>query len=71
MRAEFHGMVVSLYADYGPGNLLQFLKSSDSYPMQEALEICYQRKMYPEMIFLLGELSQASLKTFKLHNERT
>jgi len=55
MRAEFHGMVVSLYADYGPLNLLQFLKSSDSYPMQEAMEVCSQRKMYPEMIYLLGK----------------
>lgn len=54
MKAEFHGMMVSLYADYGPTYLLQFLKSSDSYSIQEALDICRQRKMYPEMIFLLG-----------------
>lgn len=54
MKPEFNGMMVSLYADYGPSYLLQFLKSSDSYPIQEALDICKQRKLYAEMIFLLG-----------------
>ncbi|XP_035706233.1 vacuolar protein sorting-associated protein 41 homolog isoform X2 [Folsomia candida] len=56
MKPEFNGMMVSLYADYGPSYLLQFLKSSDSYPIQEALDICKQRKLYAEMIFLLGRM---------------
>jgi len=56
MRPEFHGKMVSLYADYGPAHLLQFLKSSDSYPMHEAFQVCKSRKMYPEMIFLLGRM---------------
>ncbi|CAL8095998.1 unnamed protein product [Orchesella dallaii] len=56
MRHEFHGMMVSLYADYEPTYLIRFLKSSDSYPMQEALNICKEREMYPEMIFLLGRM---------------
>ena len=56
MRHQFHGQIVSLYADYGPDKLLQFLKSSDNYPMQEAMLICKKRKLYAEMIYLLGNL---------------
>ena len=56
MRPEFHGLIVSLYADYGPDKLLQFLKSSDNYPMQDAMRICTLRKLYPEMIYLLGKI---------------
>jgi len=33
----FHGHLVRLYADYAPHKLLSFLKSSDQYPIQEAL----------------------------------
>lgn len=61
MRSEFHGMMVSLYADYEPPYLIRFLKSSDNYPMQEALETCKQRKMHPEMIFLLGNFLRINL----------
>lgn len=43
-----------LYADFAKEKLLPFLKSSDHYPIQEALDICQQRKYIPEMIFLLG-----------------
>jgi len=58
MRPEFHGQIVSLYADYGPDKLLQFLKSSDHYPMQEAMLICKKRELYTEMIYLLGIILQ-------------
>ncbi len=33
----FHGHLVKLYADYAPQKLLSFLKTSDQYPIQEAL----------------------------------
>ena len=33
----FHGHLVKLYADYAPAKLLAFLKTSDQYPIQEAL----------------------------------
>lgn len=55
---KFHGQLVALYAEYAKyakDKLLPFLRSSDHYPIQEALEICQQRGYIPEMIFLLGE----------------
>jgi hypothetical protein len=55
MLPEFHGQMVSLYADYGPDKLLQFLKSSDHYPIHDAMLICKKRQLYPEMIYLLSK----------------
>ena len=34
---KFHGYLVGLYADYNPDKLLQFLKSSDYYPIQASI----------------------------------
>ena len=61
MPVEFHVQMVHLYADYGPDNLLQFLRASDLYPMGEAFMICKRRKLYPEMIFLLSKFSHEFL----------
>jgi len=53
---KFHGLLVTLYADYAKEKLLSFLRSSDHYPIQEALDTCQQRGYIPEMIFLLGNI---------------
>lgn len=54
---KFHGLLVTLYAEYAQEKLLSFLRSSDYYPIQDALDICQQRGYIPEMIFLLGKHS--------------
>eukprot|EP00094_Tigriopus_californicus_P000945 TCALIF_00915-PA protein Name:"Similar to VPS41 Vacuolar protein sorting-associated protein 41 homolog (Homo sapiens)" AED:0.03 eAED:0.03 QI:173/0.5/0.66/1/1/1/3/0/890 len=53
---KYHGTLVSLYADYSPKKLLPFLRSSDSYPINEALEICETRGLIPERIFILARM---------------
>lgn len=55
---KFHGLLVTLYADYAKEKLLSFLRSSDHYPIQEALDTCQKRGYIPEMVFLLGDYSQ-------------
>jgi len=53
---KFHGLLVTLYADYAKEKLLSFLRSSDHYPIQEALDTCQKRGYTPEMIFLLARM---------------
>ncbi|GBP30829.1 Vacuolar protein sorting-associated protein 41 homolog [Eumeta japonica] len=55
-NGHYHGRLVKLYAKYDRKKLLPFLKSSDNYPIQEALDICQGWKFYPEMVFLLGRI---------------
>ncbi|XP_050345808.1 vacuolar protein sorting-associated protein 41 homolog [Nymphalis io] len=53
---RYHGKLVALYAKYARNKLLPFLKCSDNYPIQEALNVCQSNKFYPEMVFLLGRI---------------
>lgn len=55
-NGRYHGKLVSLYAKYDRKKLLQFLKCSDNYPIQEALDVCQGNEFYPEMVFLLGRI---------------
>ena len=52
---DFHALQVRLYAEYDRVRLLPFLRSSNYYPLQGALEECEQRSLIPEMVFLLGK----------------
>lgn len=47
---------MKLYAIFARDKLLPFLKKSDHYPIQEALDICQKEKYYPEMVYLLGRI---------------
>jgi len=40
--------------------LLPLLRRSDNYPIQQALDICSQRRFYPEMVYLLGRIGNTS-----------
>ena len=62
---KFHGMLVTLYADYAKEKLLSFLRSSDHYPIQDALDTCQQRGYIPEMIFLLGNKADSFINVLK------
>ncbi|KAG8903108.1 Vacuolar protein sorting-associated protein 41 [Tulasnella sp. 403] len=52
--AEFSDKQVELYADYEPGRLIDFLRASNYYSLEKALEVCRAKGMVPEMVFLLG-----------------
>lgn len=53
---QYHGKLVKLYAIFAREKLLPFLKCSDNYPIQEALDVCQSYSFYPEMVFLLGRI---------------
>lgn len=53
---KYHGKLVELYAVYAREKLLSFLRSSDKYPIQEALDICKSKDFYPEIAYLLGRM---------------
>ncbi|CAH0701503.1 unnamed protein product [Spodoptera exigua] len=55
-NGRYHGKLVRLYAKYARDKLLPFLKCSDNYPIQEALDVCQTNLFYPEMVFLLGRI---------------
>ncbi|OWR52386.1 vacuolar protein sorting-associated protein 41 homolog [Danaus plexippus] len=55
-NGRYHGKLVRLYAKYAREKLLPFLKCSDNYPIQEALDVCQSNEFYPEMVFLLGRI---------------
>ncbi|KAK7109649.1 hypothetical protein V1264_013653 [Littorina saxatilis] len=53
---DYGGMMVELYAEYDRTKLLSFLRRSESYPLQKALEICERRGFVKEQVFLLGRM---------------
>lgn len=57
---RYHSKLVNLYAKYDPKKLLSFLKRSNNYPIQEALDICKGIPRYEEMIYLLGRMGNTS-----------
>ncbi|XP_053997845.1 vacuolar protein sorting-associated protein 41 homolog [Hylaeus anthracinus] len=71
-KGKYHGLLVQLYADYSRDKLLPLLRRSDNYPIQQALDICSQRKFYEEMVYLLGRIGNTSealaLMTGKLND---
>lgn len=64
-KGEYHGKLVKLYAVFARDKLLPFLRRSDHYPIQEALDICQKEKYYPEMVYLLGRISVFCVKKQK------
>lgn len=55
-NGKYHGKLVRLYAKFARDKLLPFLKCSDNYPIQEALDVCQSNEFYPEMVFLQGRI---------------
>ncbi|XP_071956402.1 vacuolar protein sorting-associated protein 41 homolog [Antedon mediterranea] len=53
---DFHALQVSLYAEFDRTKLLPFLRNSNYYPLQKALEECEMRCFIPETVFLLGRM---------------
>ncbi|KAK7508589.1 hypothetical protein BaRGS_00000155, partial [Batillaria attramentaria] len=50
------GQMVELYCEFDRSKLLSFLRRSESYPLQRALELCEHRGFVKEQVFLLGRM---------------
>ncbi|KAG8177167.1 hypothetical protein JTE90_021761 [Oedothorax gibbosus] len=53
---EHHGTLVELYAEHAPEELMAFLRTSNSYSLEKALDVCQQRSLIHEVVFLLGRM---------------
>ncbi|KAI0807975.1 vacuolar assembling protein VPS41 [Fomes fomentarius] len=47
---------VKLYAEYAPRRLIDFLRASNYYNLEEAYKVCNERDLVLEMVFLLGRM---------------
>ncbi|XP_051120523.1 vacuolar protein sorting-associated protein 41 homolog [Andrographis paniculata] len=56
---DYHDMQVELYADYDPKMLLPFLRSSQHYTLEKAYEICVERDLLREQVFILGRMGNS------------
>lgn len=53
---EYQGLMVHLYAKYKPDSMLNFLKISTNYRLEEALQVCKDANLIKEVVFLLGRM---------------
>ncbi|KAJ1732430.1 Vacuolar protein sorting-associated protein 41 [Coemansia biformis] len=56
LGAPFADLQVELYAEFDAARLLGFLRASTYYSLERALEICEERALVPEMVFILGRM---------------
>lgn len=59
---EYHDLMIKLYSEYQPESLLNFLKLSTSYRLDEAVELCKGKNLIKEVVFLysrMGDLREA------------
>ncbi|KAJ2705268.1 Vacuolar protein sorting-associated protein 41 [Coemansia sp. IMI 203386] len=56
LSAPFADLQLELYAEYDPHLLLGFLRTSSAYTFDRALEVCEERALVPEMVYILGRM---------------
>ncbi|CAL1697418.1 unnamed protein product [Somion occarium] len=56
LTSDFADKQVTLYAEYAPLRLIDFLRASNYYNLEMAYRICNERDLVPEMVFLLGRM---------------
>jgi len=56
LTSDFADTQVRLYAEYASHRLVDFLRASNYYSLEEAYTICSDRDMVTEMVFLLGRM---------------
>ncbi|EMD40305.1 hypothetical protein CERSUDRAFT_121110 [Gelatoporia subvermispora B] len=56
LTSEYADAQVKLYAEYAPQRLIDFLRASNYYSLEEAYKVCSERDLVPEMVFLLGRM---------------
>ena len=59
MKQMCNRLQVELYADYAPEELMGFLVSSQWYPLEAALQVCTDRGLVREQVFILGRMGSA------------
>ena|SRR3990167_1792362 len=51
---QHHELQLRLYVEYDRGNLMNFLKKSNCYSLADAKSLFEEKKLYPELIYILG-----------------
>ncbi|EFN59982.1 hypothetical protein CHLNCDRAFT_133107 [Chlorella variabilis] len=59
LGGAFAELQVELYAEFEPARLLHFLMVSPSYPLERAYQVCEQRGLVREMVYVLGRMGSA------------
>ena len=54
----YNDLRVKLYAEYEPENLLNYLRVNQSYQTQKALDVCQERGLVNEQVYLLGRVGE-------------
>ncbi|KAJ3825366.1 hypothetical protein F5880DRAFT_1638492, partial [Lentinula raphanica] len=54
--SDLQNLQVQLYAEYARPRLIDFLRSSTDYDLEKAYQVCQERDLIPEMVFLLGRM---------------
>ncbi|KAI0089341.1 vacuolar assembling protein VPS41 [Irpex rosettiformis] len=56
LTSDFADLQVKLYAEHAPNRLIDFLRASNYYNLEQAYQICNERNLVLEMVFLLGRM---------------
>ncbi|TFK47011.1 vacuolar protein sorting-associated protein 41 [Heliocybe sulcata] len=56
LASDFADSQVKLCAEYAPPRLIDFLRASNYYSLERAYNVCKERDLVPEMVFLLGRM---------------
>lgn len=54
--SEFADLQVKMYAEFASSRLIDFLRASNYYSLEQAYNVCKERDLVPEMVFLLGRM---------------
>ncbi|KAG6901193.1 hypothetical protein C0995_015507 [Termitomyces sp. Mi166 len=54
--SDFADLQVKLYAEYATPRLIDFLRASNYYNLEMAYNVCQEKDLVPEMVFLLGRM---------------
>jgi len=56
MMKDYHDLQVELYAKYNLSELANFLEKSNFYKLDKALQICKERNLWKEIVFILARM---------------
>ncbi|CAE7239366.1 Vps41, partial [Symbiodinium sp. KB8] len=56
----YHLQMVELFAEYDPSGLQPFLRASERYPLDQALEVCQRKGLRQEVAYLLGRAGRVA-----------
>ncbi|KAF2500329.1 hypothetical protein BU16DRAFT_523135 [Lophium mytilinum] len=68
MAEDFGDLIVGLFAEYDRPNLMEFLRSSQSYNLDKASAVCERRDYIPELVYILSKTGQTKRALFLIIN---